>query len=50
VGKKCSDYRALPLCGEHHYEYHQTSWPFWAKYKLDPEIEILELNQEYFFA
>ena len=61
-GSKASDYRAVPLCfgfDGHHMEngtkaqpgsFHRMSWPFYARYDIDVEAVILELNQVYFFG
>lgn len=59
VGAKCSDYRAVPLCTDHHVgggtaaqpgSYATMSWAFWERYGIDPDAVIAQLNQEYFFG
>ena len=45
MGLKCSDYRAIPLCREHHTHYHMAGkrsfWEFWG---VNPENIIKRLN------
>ena len=62
MGGKCSDYRAIPLCGGingHHSgngtkvqpgSYHTIGPPFWKRYGVDIEAVIVQLNAEYFFG
>lgn len=59
MGKKASDYRAVPLCHDHHVgggtkiqpgSFHRMSWPFWDKYKIDIESVIASQVTRYFFA
>ncbi len=54
-----SDYRAVPLCFDHHCgggtpaqpgSYDGLSWGLWDRYLVDIEAEILALNMRYFFA
>jgi hypothetical protein len=48
MGMKTSDYRAVPLCNEHHSEYHNHGrQTFFNKYNFDPEYIIERLNQIY---
>ena len=43
TGSKCSDYRCVPLCVEHHAEYHRIGrTTFWGTF--DFEILIAKLN------
>ena len=45
MGLKCSDYRAVPLCRDHHSHYHQVGKvSFWGFWKIDPEKIIEKLN------
>ena len=59
VSAKCSDYRALPLCHDHHVgggtsvqpgSVHGWGWSFWKQYGIDPDVVVVELNQIYFFG
>jgi len=59
VGTKCSDYRALPLCHDHHCgggtaeqpgSVHSMGRGFWGRYGVDPDVAVAQLNQDYFFG
>lgn len=59
MGDKCSDYRAIPLCFDHHVgrgtklqlgSFHTMSWPFYDRYEIDVETVIVRLNMRYFFG
>lgn len=49
TGKKCSDYRCVPLCAEHHEQYHSSGrHTFWGG--ADVETIVARLNISYFFG
>jgi hypothetical protein len=59
MGGKTSDYRAVPLCFDHHNEggtelqpgsYDNLSWDLWRRYEIDIEDVIARLSLEYFFV
>lgn len=59
VGAKCSDYRALPLCHDHHCgggteaqpgSVHTMGWSFWERYGIDPDVAVAQLNQKFFWG
>ena len=46
-GKKCSDFRTLPLCMGHHDQRHRIGRSFYAKHGIDYESEIVRLNKKW---
>lgn len=59
MGGKTSDYRAVPICFDHHNgggtelqpgSYATLSWGLWRRYEINIEAVIAQLNVEYFFT
>jgi hypothetical protein len=59
MGGKVSDYRAVPLCDDHHMfngtqaqpgSYDLLSRELWVRYNVDIESVIARLNTSFFFA
>lgn len=57
MGGKVSDFRAVPLCDDHHTKngtalqpgsYDNLSWGLWRRYDIDIEKEIALLQSEFF--
>ena len=47
MGMKCSDYRTLPKCHEHHMEYHRGAKTFLEKYNIDKWQKIAIYQEQY---
>jgi hypothetical protein len=47
MGTKCSDYRTIPLCFDHHREAHLEKRTFLTEYRLEIEDVIEMLNKKW---